>query len=39
MNVSPDGNTWRSSPQDRLTAYDNKGFEEMYSYDPGDRKV
>jgi hypothetical protein len=34
MNVSPDGDHMALTSPDRVTSYDNKGFEEMYSYEP-----
>jgi hypothetical protein len=34
MDLSPDGEHMAFVTSDRVTAYDNHGFEEMYSYEP-----
>jgi hypothetical protein len=39
MNVSPDGEHMAMITQERLTGYDNKGFAEMYSYEPSTEKL
>jgi hypothetical protein len=39
IQVSPDGSHMAFISSSRLTGYDNAGYEEMYSYDPVERKV
>ncbi|HEY7257110.1 MAG TPA: hypothetical protein VH476_10560 [Solirubrobacterales bacterium] len=39
MQVSPDGDHMAFVTASRVTSYNNNGLEEMYSYDPADRKV
>jgi hypothetical protein len=39
MNVSPDGAHMAMTTRERLTGYDNKGFAEMYSYEPSTEKL
>jgi hypothetical protein len=39
MNVSPDGDHMALLSDDRLTDFDNKGYDEMYSYDATTREI
>jgi hypothetical protein len=39
MQISPNGNHAAFLTASRVTSYDNAGFQEMYSYEPAERKI